>query len=84
MSRAFRDAARKVLPSVVFITNTPAVARTSGNSKSLRRRFGRVPFGFKGTPFGELFNDPNLRPFFRGLPQMPQMPRHGVMGVAPA
>jgi serine protease Do len=79
MSRAFRYAAKKVMSSVVFITNSPAVARTSGNSKSLDDDSDEMPF--KGTPFGNLFNDPNLRPFLKGFPQMPQMPHQAVMSV---
>ena len=78
MSKAFHDAAGKVLPSVVMITNTPAVARTSGHRKSLGPgdNSEEMPFGFKGTPFGDLFNNPELRHFFKEFPSMPQMPRH--------
>ena len=64
MSKAFHDAASRVLPSVVMITNTPAAAQTSGNRKSLPDdNSEEMPFGFKGTPFGDLFNGPEPRQF---------------------
>ena len=83
MSKAFRDAASKVLPSVVMITNTPMVARTSGNHKSLPGgNAEETPFGMKGSPFGDLFNNnPELRHFFKEFHSMPQMPEHGAAGA---
>ena len=69
MSKAFRDAASKVLPSVVMITNTPMVAQTSGNRKSLPGdNSEEMPFGLKGTPFGDLFNNPRTASFLQRVP----------------
>ena len=82
MSLAFRAAARKVMPSVVFITNKPAVARTSGNSQSqssddegddelpFKNQIPQLPFK---APFGG-----DLFPFPRGLPQTPHQTVVGV------
>jgi serine protease Do len=82
MSRAFHDAASKVLPSVVMITNAPAMARTSGSHKSSPdNNSEEMPFGFKGTPFGDLFKNPEFHQFFKEFPAMPGMPRHGVVGA---
>jgi serine protease Do len=84
MSRAFHDAASKVLPCVVMITNTPAMARTSGNHKSSPdNNSEEMPFGFKGTPFGDMFKNPEFHQFFKDFPSMPMpgMPRHGVVGA---
>ena len=82
LSRAFHDAASKVLPSVVMITNTPAVARTSGKGKSQPGDgWDEMPFGFKGTPFGDLFNGPELKHFFKEFHGMPQMPGRGMTGA---
>ena len=75
MSLAFRNAAKKVMPSVVFITNSPAVARSSGKFEIVR---GRRRVAFQGTPFGDLFSDPRMRPFLRGVPQMPHQIVVGV------
>jgi serine protease Do len=83
MSRAFHEAASRVLPAVVMITNTPAVARTSANHKpSPDEGTDEMPFGFKGTPFGDIFKNPEFHQFFKGLPRMPMpgMP-HGAMGA---
>ncbi len=57
MSQVFRHAAKQVMPSVVFITNSPAVARASGNNNS-KSFDDEDESPFKGTPFGDLFNDP--------------------------
>ncbi len=85
MSKAFHNAAGKVLPSVVLITNTPAVARTFSHRKSLPGDKGdnseEMPFGFKGTPFGDLFNAPELHRFFKEFPSTPQTPGRGTMGA---
>ena len=79
LSKAFRDAASKVLPSVVMITNTPAVAQVSGNHREDNSE--EMPFGSKGSPFGDLFNNPELRHFFKEFHSMPQMPEHGMKGA---
>ena len=84
LSKAFREAASKVLPSVVMITNTPAVAQASGNHEEDNHQGDNaeeMPFGLKGMPFGGLFNNPELRHFFKEFHSLPQMPRHGMMGA---
>jgi serine protease Do len=77
MSEAFHAAAEQALPSVVMITNTPPVAeRTSGRGAPSGKNSEEAPFDFRGTPFGDLFrNNPELRDFFREMPNMPEMPR---------
>ena len=41
-----------------------------------------MPFGLKGMPFGDLFNNnPELRHYFKEFHSMPQMPRHGMSGA---
>ncbi|HUT89415.1 MAG TPA: Do family serine endopeptidase [Thermoguttaceae bacterium] len=78
LSRAFRQAAEKVLPSVVMITNTPAVEQASANQPNPPEKWwNEEPFGdmFPGSP------GPDLRRFFREMPSVPQMPRHGVGGM---
>jgi serine protease Do len=84
LSKAFREAAGKVLPSVVMIKNTPVVAQTSEKGQSSPRgQLDKIPFGFEGTPFGDLFKDPSLRRFFRELPEMPgpgMVPRGEAIG----
>jgi serine protease Do len=86
LSAVFHGAAEKVLPSVVMITNRPAVVERSsekGNKgMSPDDNSREFSFGFKGSPFGELFNNPQFRQFFKELPdEMPDMPRHGIMGA---
>ncbi len=84
LSNVFHGAAEKVLPSVVMITNTPSVAERMHNKGTLpgNKNSREFSFGFKGTPFGELFNNPQLRQFFQEFPdEMPDMPRHGIMGA---
>jgi len=83
LSAAFHNAAEKVLPSVVAITNTPAMAPRSGQRKpSPGEGSEEMPFGFRGTPFGDLFKEhPELRQFFNQFPSMPNMPQPGVMGA---
>jgi serine protease Do len=70
MSKAFRDAARQVLPSVVMITNTPAIVKTHANSPA-DRDLAESPFA--GTPFGDMFkNSPEIRRFYKEVPSTPQ------------
>jgi len=72
MSKAFHDAAERVLPSVVMITNIPAVSEKSHNQKSAPdQNSEEIPFGLKGTPFGDLFKTPKLRQFFKQFPSLP-------------
>ena len=80
LSAAFHDAASKVLPSVVTITHTPVVVPQSGERKpSPNDNSEEMPFGFKGTPFGDLFkNNPEFRQFFGHSPSMPELPQPGV------
>ena len=80
LSTAFREAADTVLPSVVMIRNRPSIAERSGDRGPVaEERFKDVPFGqFEGTPFGDLFTNPEFRRFFK---EMPQTPRFGHMGM---
>jgi serine protease Do len=83
LSTVFHDAAEKVLPAVVMITNTPSVVeRTNKKGMSPDENSHDFSFGFKGTPFGDLLHNPQFRQFFKELPdEMPDMPRHGIMGA---
>ncbi len=82
MSKAFHEAAGKVLPSVVMITNTPAPAEKAAEQKSApEQNSEEMPFGFKGTPFGDMFkNNPELHHFFKQFPSgpTPGTPEHGM------
>ncbi len=42
-----------------------------------------MPFGFKGTPFGDLFKNPEFHRFFKQFPSgpMPGMPGQGMIGA---
>ena len=77
LSKAFRDAAREVLPSVVMITNRPVVAQSSEQHPAPSGNAEGVPFGFQGTPFGDLFNNPQFHQFFKQMPT-PGMSPHAV------
>ena len=80
MSIAFHAAAEQVLPTVVTITSQPTVAKVSRNAKPNEEGDDsaeeQMPFNFNGTPFGDMFKDPQMRKFFQfhGTPNMP----HGV------
>ena len=81
MSMVFHEAASKVLPSVVMITNSPAIAENSGDQKlAPDENSEEIPFGLKGTPFGDLFKNPELHRFFKQFPSgpMPGMPGQGM------
>ncbi|MGA2066359.1 MAG: Do family serine endopeptidase [Thermoguttaceae bacterium] len=80
MSKAFHEAAMKVLPSVVMITNIPAAGSSEHQQPPADRNSEEMPFGFKGTPFGDLFKNPEFHQFFKQFPSMPMpdMPRHGM------
>jgi len=81
LSQAFRDAADRVRPSVVMITNRPAMAKMHmPRSSEKEREFAENPFQQFGGPLGDMMQDPNLRRFFKNMPQGPrfEMPeRHG-------
>jgi len=81
LSKAFRDASGRVLPSVVMVINTPAVAKQSVERKrSPNDDSEDMPFGFQGAPFGDLFkSNPELRRFFK---EMPGLPSPGMPGAA--
>jgi serine protease Do len=83
MSKAFHAAAEQVLPAVVTITTKPAVVKISRSSKPAPEDGDEgaeeMPFGFNNSPFGDLFRDPQMRKFFHGMPNMPDMP-HGLTG----
>jgi serine protease Do len=80
MSRAFHSAAEQVLPAVVTITSKPSMAKVNAMKPSEDGDEGmqEIPFGFNGSPFGDMLKDPNMRKFFKefhgGVPNMP----HGV------
>lgn len=79
LSQAFRDAADRVRPSVVMITNRPTMAKIRTQRPS-DKELAENPFSQFGSPFGDLMQDPNLRRFFKNMPQGPrfEMPqRHG-------
>ncbi len=81
MSRAFHAAAEQVLPAVVTITSRPSVMKVSKGMKSDPEEgddsADETPFGFNGTPFGDMFKDPQMRKFFHEFHGMPNIP-HGV------
>ncbi|MGO8690312.1 MAG: Do family serine endopeptidase [Thermoguttaceae bacterium] len=77
MSKAFHSAATEVLPSVVMITNTPKPPKMSAQRPGAGENGEEMPFGFKGAPFGDLFNNPGFHEFFKQMPSMPGMPRQG-------
>ena len=85
LSKAFHDAASRVLPSVVMITDTPEMAKQPVEQKQFRNGHSeQMPFGFEGTPFGDLFkSNPDLRRFFREGPGLssPNMPGHGMVAA---
>ena len=83
MSKAFHAAAEQVLPAVVTITSKPTVVKVSGSLKSAPDdgddNAEEMPFGFNGSPFGDMFKDPQMRKFFKEFHGMPNIP-HGVAG----
>jgi len=64
-----------VLPSVVTITSTPETVRASLNQAAPDDNEEESPQ--RGSPFGDMFKDPQFRQFFKGHP-MPDMPHHGM------
>jgi serine protease Do len=85
LSKAFRDAASRVSPSVVMVINTPEMAKQPIEQKRLPNGHSeQTPFGFEGTPFGDLFkSNPDLRRFFKEMPghPSPDMPGRGMVGA---
>ena len=83
MSQAFHAAAEQVLPAVVTITTRPNVVKISKGSNSAPEEGDdnteEIPFGFNGSPFGDMLKDPQLRQFFKGYHGMPNIP-HEVSG----
>ena len=56
MSTAFHNAAESALPSVVMVLNMPAEAKaTVERKRTPNDNSEETPFGFQGTPFGDLF-----------------------------
>ena len=76
MSKAFHAAAEQVLPAVVTITNRPTVVQRSRSLKPVPEDGDdgseEMPFGFKGTPFGDMFKNPSCGSSSR-------VPRHAHM-----
>ena len=83
MSTAFHAAAEQVLPAVVTITTRPTVVKASRNLKPAPEEGDDsaedIPFGFNGSPFGDMFKDPQMRKFFHEFHGTPNIP-HGVSG----
>ncbi len=79
MSRAFHAASEQVLPAVVTITSKPSMTKVKAMKPSEDGEEGmeEIPFGFNGSPFGDMMKDPNLRKFFQFHGGSPNMP-HGV------
>ncbi len=78
MSRAFHAAAEQVLPAVVTITSKPKMTRVKAvKPDDNEDGMEEIPFGFNGSPFGDMLKDPNLRKFFKQFPNGPNLP-HGV------
>ncbi len=76
LSESFRNAAADVLPSVVAIRHEMPVVRANPRSR-MPAAEQQNPFG-EDSPFGGMLNDPQLRRFFRNMPDMPSQPEgHG-------
>ena len=76
LSRAFRAAAKDVLPAVVMISNTPSAEQASNDRPAPQPWWGDDENGdmFRGMP-------PEFRRFFKEMPSMPRAPRGGVAGI---
>ncbi len=85
LSKAFHDAARRASPSVVMVLNMPAAAKpTAEHKRTPGEDSEEMPFGFQGSPFGDLFkNNPDPRRYFREFPHggSPESPEHGTVGA---
>ena len=76
LSESFRNAAAEVLPAVVAIQHEMPVAKKAPRSRVPLDEENN-PLG-EDSPFGGLFNDPQMKRFFRNMPEMPSMPEgHG-------
>jgi len=77
LSAAFRDCANEVLPSVVMIRtySAPAGRRSGPSGRDLGEGIGpnRIPNPFRGTPFEDLFQNPDFDEMFRGIPAPPRV-----------
>jgi serine protease Do len=79
LSKAFREAAEKVLPSVVLVESRPvAVSQPPRGEREMTPDDDEL---FEG-PFGDLFrNHPDMRRYFRDMPRgIPRGPGGGVAG----
>ena len=83
LSAAFHNASEQVLPSVVTITNTfTRETQTKDRRAVPDEGDDEESDPFEGTPFGEFFRgNPELRHFFREIPQMPSVPRPEAKGT---
>lgn len=73
LSESFRNAAAEVLPAVVSIRHEMTVAKKAPRSRAPMNDDKENPFG-ENSPFGGLFNDPQLRRYFRNMPDMQGQP----------
>jgi serine protease Do len=65
-----------------MITNVPTVAQHSEKQgPSSDDSAETLPFGFKGSPFGDLFQNPEFRHYFKEMPETPDMPGHRMAGA---
>ncbi len=80
LSKAFREAAEKVLPSVVLVESRAVVA---GQPQRGEREMTPDEDELFEGPFGDLFRqNPDMRRFFRDLPRgIPRGPGGGVAGI---
>lgn len=82
LSQAFREAAEKTLPAVVMIRTLPVEERTIREPRRRPNPFEKFPFDEEDSPFGDLFRmHPELREFFREIPQMPSVPQPTPEGM---
>ena len=81
LSDSFRNAAAEVLPAVVSVRHEMTVAKRSTKNRTPASDDEQVnPFG-ENSPFGDLFNDPQMRRFFRNMPDSRSVPEeHGSSG----
>lgn len=76
LSKAFHEAAGRVLPAVVAISVVPRMEQDAAADQE-----EGSPLGFRGSPLGEMFRmHPELRQFFREMPS-PMMPGRRVAGA---
>jgi len=71
LSKAFRHATDRVLPSVVTIQRTSTIGLQANTAPGDRDENGR---GREELPFDDMFRDPLLRRFFGDIPNMPSIP----------